>query len=162
MWSKNLVLLENIPPHVGHATTLSCVWVLKWSQSLCFPLNTPKQSKSNKQKKSCIWLLYSLLHRNRKGYNILMSYCYIFRNTLKKLLLGKTKLSDWYYYNWQVTFNPRNTHSNVSNQNSLRHVDQVCLKKSSVLLNQQRACSYTFHPHVSKSLTPHVCSYSKI
>lgn len=36
-----------------------------------------------------------------------MSYCYISRNTQKKLLLGKKKKSDWYYYKRHMTLSPQ-------------------------------------------------------
>lgn len=46
------MLFKNIPPQVGHATTLSCAGVLKCSHNLRFLLSTPKQSKTNKQEKN--------------------------------------------------------------------------------------------------------------
>ena len=33
-WSKNFVLVANSPPHVGHPTSFSCVWLLTWSANL--------------------------------------------------------------------------------------------------------------------------------
>lgn len=44
MWSKNLVLLANIPPQVGQATTFSCVWLRRCSRSLQRPLKLQLQS----------------------------------------------------------------------------------------------------------------------
>lgn len=49
MWSKNLVLLANIPPQVGQATTFSCVWLRRCSRSLQRPLKVQSQSEQEQQ-----------------------------------------------------------------------------------------------------------------
>lgn len=49
MWSKNLVLLANIPPQVGQATTFSCVWLRKCSRSLQRPLKVQSQSEEKQE-----------------------------------------------------------------------------------------------------------------
>ncbi len=50
MWSKNFVLLANIPPQVGHATSFSCVWLRMCSRNLNLPLKEASQSRNKKEK----------------------------------------------------------------------------------------------------------------
>lgn len=43
IWSKNLVLLANMPPQVGQATTFSWVWLRRCSRSLQWSLKVQVQ-----------------------------------------------------------------------------------------------------------------------
>lgn len=43
MWSKNLVLLANMPPQVGQAATFSWVWLRRCSRSLQWSLKVQEQ-----------------------------------------------------------------------------------------------------------------------
>lgn len=43
MWSKNLVLLANMPPQVGQAATFSWVWLRRCSRSLQWSLKVQVQ-----------------------------------------------------------------------------------------------------------------------
>lgn len=77
------MLFKNIPPQVGHATTLSCVGVLKCSHNLRFPLSTPKQSKTNKQEKN-LHEYCSLSYVETEKAIAYLCLTVIFRETHKK------------------------------------------------------------------------------
>lgn len=124
------MLFKNIPPQVGHATTLSCAGVLKCSHNLRFLLSTPKQSKTNKQEKKSAHEYCSLSYAETEKAIAYLCLTVIFQETHKKAASREKKIR-LVLLQTSHDIKPTNIHAKarlfVTNQNSSRHVGHVFL-----------------------------------